>query len=145
MYKWQLGITFLGAIVLWTGPHLGSDSDATIWRRTRRQHRFRRGERWLGDLGYVGCRGILTKFKKNQMNGPGRRIDKRRFNRAHERIRNRVENVVRYVKRHQLFAQGRAFTHSVEELATVMKIVGHVSALELQRFQRFRSFGPWPH
>ena len=53
------------------------------------------------------------------MNGPGRRIDKRRFNRAHERIRNRVENVVRYVKRHQLFAQGRAFTHSVEELATV--------------------------
>ena len=79
------------------------------------------------------------------MSGPGRRIDKRRFNRAHERIRNRVENVVRYVKRHQLFAQGRAFTHSVEELATVMKIVGHVSALELRRFQRFRSFGPWPH
>ena len=79
------------------------------------------------------------------MNGPGRRIDKRRFNRAHERIRNRVENVVRYVTRHQLFAQGRAFTHSVEELATVMKIVGHVSALELRRFQRFRSFGPWPH
>ena len=32
-----------------------------------------------------------------------------------------------------------------EELATVMKIVGHVSALELRRFQRFRSFGPWPH
>ena len=44
--------------------------------------------------------------------------------------------------------QGRAafrFTHREKELATVMKIVGHVSALELRRFQRFRSFGPWPH
>ena len=35
-YKIQLGINFMGQIVLWTGPHNGCESDQTIWRSTWR-------------------------------------------------------------------------------------------------------------
>ena len=39
-YKMQLGITFMGNIVLWTGPHLGCTADITIWRHTWWAHPF---------------------------------------------------------------------------------------------------------
>ena len=101
----------------------------------------------LGDTGYDGCAGVLTKFKRPQLRRSNGRISKKRvrYNRVHERVRNRIENVVRFVKRHALFAEGRAFTHSVEELEAVLKITGHLSARSLRQFQRFRSYGPWAH
>ena len=63
-YKMQLGITFMGNIVLWTGPHLGCTADITIWRHTWGAHPFRSWEAWLADLGYVGAAGLLHKFKR---------------------------------------------------------------------------------
>ena len=70
-YKWQIGISLIGDLILATGPHLGCTSDITIWRNTRRRHPFRRREFWLADLGYVGAAGLITKFKRRpRRNGP---------------------------------------------------------------------------
>ena len=63
-YKMQLGITFMGNIVLWTGPHLGCTADITIWRHTWWAHPFTSWEVWLADLGYVGAAGLMHKFKR---------------------------------------------------------------------------------
>jgi hypothetical protein len=51
-----LGVTFMGNIVLWTGPHLGVTSDKTIWENTWAWHPFQSWEWWLGDLGT--CSGL---------------------------------------------------------------------------------------
>eukprot|EP00966_Prymnesium_polylepis_P141018 3256396-Prymnesium_polylepis.1 len=37
------------------------------------------------------------------------------------------------------------WTGSFETLASMVKVTGHVTAYELRQFQRFASFGPWPH
>ena len=34
---------------------------------------------------------------------------------------------------------------SFETLAPMVNVTGHVTAYELRQFQRFASFGPWPH
>ena len=162
-YKMQLGCTLMGNICLWTGPHLGCTSDVTIWRQTWQQHPFRSWEAWLGDLGYVGAAGLITKFKKP----PKRRRPRRppgaaararamrppappltraqlHFNNVHESTRNRVESVVRKVKAHKLFS-GRVFKGKYETLRAALHVVGHVAAYQLRQRQRFQSYGPWPH
>ena len=57
--KWQLGISLKGDIIMWSGPHLGIAADSTIWEETWDEHPFYGWERWLADLGYVGCMGLL--------------------------------------------------------------------------------------
>lgn len=63
--KWQLGISLMGDIIMWSGPHLGIAADSTIWEQTWDEHPFYGWERWLADLGYVGCMGLLYKYKRN--------------------------------------------------------------------------------
>ena len=67
VYKGQLGINFLGAIVLCTGPHLGLCYDGHIWQRTGAPL-LEPWEWWLGDGAYpfvdliVVCLLILFDF-----------------------------------------------------------------------------------
>ena len=49
----------------------------------------------------------------------------------HEHVRNRIENVIKKVKGHALFAKGVAFDRSYEHLCEVLQVVGHLTALEL--------------
>ena len=148
IYKIQIGINFLGNIVLWTGLHLGCEADITIWETTWADHPFRPGERWLADLGYIGAFGLLVKFKRrNRPRRGGPRppltMPQRVFNNVHEHVRNRLENVIGKVKAHEFLRN--VFTESFETLASMVKVTGHVTAYELRQFQRFPSYGPWPH
>ena len=148
IYKIQIGINFLGNIVLWTGPHLGCEADVTIWETTWADHPFRPGERWLADLGYVGAFGLLVKIKRRprRVRGgprPALAVPQRVFNNVHEHVRNRCENVISKVKAHAIFKVN--FTGSYEMLCSMITVTGHVTAYELRQFQRFASYGPWPH
>ena len=67
-----------------------------------------------------------------------------RFNTVHEGTRNRVENVIRKVKGHKLFS-GRTFRGKYETLEAALHVVGHVAAYQLRQYQRFTTYGPWPH
>jgi hypothetical protein len=89
VYKMQLGISLMGNIILWTGPHLGTTPDVTIWRSTAPEHPFRRWEWWLADLGYVGALGLLYKYKRApRVNGrpppPKLTRAQRYYNNVHE-------------------------------------------------------------
>ena len=117
VFKIQLGVNFLGEIILWTGPHLGVVSDITIWEATWADHPFQSWELWLADLGYVGGRGLMTKFKRyaglpltrNQQATRPTHVCVRLpltspacapqlFNNVHEHVRNRIENVIARIK-----------------------------------------------
>ena len=54
------------------------------------------------------------------------------------------EAVVRRVKGHRLFS-GRIYKGTFQTLRAALKIIGHVAAFELRKYQRFQSYGPWPH
>ena len=147
--KIQLGISFLGNIILWTGPHLGTTPDVTIWEQTWPYHPFFPWEWWLADLGYVGALGLVYKWKRTaQRSGqpppPPLTPQELFYNNVHEFYRNRAEQIVDVVKSHRLFAQG-VYRGSAAHLFPLITIVGHVTALELRLRQRFASFGPWQH
>ena len=141
--KYQLGITFSGEIILFTGPHLGTTPDNEIWETTWAHHPFFDWEVWLADLGYVGCEGLLYKYKK----AAGQTLTERQifFNNVHEHVRNRVEQIVAVVKQHRMFEQG-VYRRSFALLEACVKVTGHVTAAELRmRGPRFVSYGPWDH
>ena len=94
----------------------------------------------------IGAAGLITKFKRHpRRNGRRRRLQRHQilYNHKHEWVRNRVENVVAFVKRHKIFSTNFRQSHDV--LSNLLKIVGHVSAFQLRRFQHFQSYGPWRH
>ena len=141
--KWQLGISLKGDIIMWSGPHLGIAADSTIWEETWDEHPFYGWERWLADLGYVGCMGLLYKYKRDG----GRQLNRAEvyFNNLQEFVRNRIENVVSQLKRHRLFQKG-AYSGSMDHLIPLVKIVGHVTAYEVHEVgPRFTCYGPWTH
>jgi len=149
VWKMQLGITLMGNIVLWTGPHLGVTSDVSIWRQTAQWHPFRPWEWWLGDLGYVGALGLLYKYKRRtrargQPPPPPLTRAQKYYNNVHEFYRNRVEQIVDVIKSHRLFVKG-AYRGSYAHLEPLLTIVGHVTAYELRMSQRFTTYGPWAH
>ena len=147
--KIQLGISFMGNIILWTGPHLGTTSDVTIWEQTWAYHPFFPWEWWLADLGYVGAFGLLYKWKRAAQQ-PGQpppiqlTPQELFYNNVHEFYRNRIEQIVDVVKSHRLFAN-LVYRGSAEHLLPLLTIVGHATALELRMRQRFKSYGPWQH
>lgn len=140
--KYQLGITFAGEIILFTGPHLGTIGDCTIWEATWRDHPFYPWEVWMADLGYVGCDGLIVKYKGDQVLG-AREIW---FNNVHEHIRNRCEQMVSVVKSHRMFRPG-VYRRGFGLMQHLVKIVGHTTAYEhnTRAGARFRVYGPWQH
>jgi len=142
VFKYQLGITWNGEIILFTGPHLGTTSDKTIWEATWAEHPFYDWELWLGDLGYVGADGILHKFKRDG----GRALTTREhwFNNVHEHERNRAEQIVSAVKAHRMFKKG-VYRGSFQIMESLVKITGHSTAYELRQKPRFTTYGPWDH
>ena len=149
VFKLQVGISFMGNIILWTGPHLGCTSDKTIWDQTWAAHPFFPWEWWLADLGYLGALGLIVKYKRAAQQ-PGQpappQLTNRQlfFNNTHAFLRNRLEQIMDVIKSHRLFAK-RVYQGSYEHLLPLVTIVGHATALELAVRQRFVTYGPWQH
>ena len=149
VFKMQLGVNFLGQIVLWTGPHLGVTSDKEIWESTWAEHPFFSWEWWLADLGYVGALGLLTKYKRRRRparNAPPPPLlpQQQLMNNVHEHVRNRIENIVGRVKRHALLRRGH-YRGDFTKLKTILQVIGHMTAAELNHVPCFAAYGPWRH
>ena len=139
--KMQLGITLSGEIILWSGPHLGTTSDITIWELTWHLHPFHPWERWLADLGYVGANGLWVKFKEDQVTTRAELL----YNNVHEFVRNRVEQIVSVTKNHRMFKKG-IYQGTYEYIESCLVITGHTTAFELRQYTpRFECYGPWWH
>ena len=57
-----LSVCMQGWICLYTGLHLGTRPDETIWDTTVSRFPFLSWEWWIGDGAYVDCGGVATRY-----------------------------------------------------------------------------------
>jgi len=62
IYKIQLGIDFLGRIIVFSGPHLGIEYDGNIWEDTSHNHPTAYWEYLIGDGHYIACQNVITPY-----------------------------------------------------------------------------------
>lgn len=116
--KFQVAITHLGFVMYLSGPHLGADSDTTIFRRftpTLPSHAY-----VLGDKAYISLPKCLPPIKENNRRFP--RLQRREFNRIHGHYRSRVEQCIGWMKRWAVLG-GRWRSHDMEPLAQCAHLI----------------------
>jgi hypothetical protein len=164
----QIGITFTGQIVLYTGLHWGVSPDNLIWRWTEAEHPLHPEELVLGDGIYRGnyrlCshidpfaaeRQVLTKHCGYELFLTD---DEVRTNGTIGFYRQRVEQVpwltsqpttvfsqvIQEIKDHGVF-RGH-FRGGTPILHAVMRFAVHATAAEMRLHPKYEaSCGPWKH
>jgi hypothetical protein len=92
--KFQVVNTHLGQVAHLTGPHLGTESDTTIFRKYPPPNL---GARYLlGDKAYISVPFCIAPLKENDALFP--LPDRRVYNCLHGRYRARVEQTIRTIK-----------------------------------------------
>ena len=61
--KLQITIDLVGNVIHFSGLHLGTTPDITIWRRTASEHPTEQNEYGYGDLAYKGLADFFTNFE----------------------------------------------------------------------------------
>lgn len=92
--KFQIVSTHLGLVAHLTGPHLGSESDTTIFRMNPPP--MVGGQYLLGDKAYISVPLCLAPLKINDAHFS--RANRHLFNRLHGHYRARVEQTIRALK-----------------------------------------------
>ena len=94
VYKFQLSISLLGHIVLYTGLHDGLEPDSQIWQQTASMHPMQPRELILADGIYIGqgCEQLLVKYHKDATVADGRSYQ--RTNSIIDLCRARVEHLM---------------------------------------------------
>ena len=132
-----------GAFLWYSGPHLGTTHDLTLYR----QHppELDNGDQLLADLAYIGGREhaatLVTPFKKRMVRRLNRRNGKVKiralplppnqalYNRVHSWYRATIEHAFGYVKRYRIINstyRGRLHQHP-EYLKRAVRIIMHLS------------------
>jgi hypothetical protein len=131
--KVQLVCDHHGCPVWYSGPHIGTTHDTTLYK----QHPppLIDNEQLLGDKGYQGCgSSVIVPFKKRH--GEVRiRGDKRAFNIVHRWYRATVEHSIGYLKRFRILnsVYRGQLKRSVKEIYLALNIIIHISAIHLVR------------
>jgi hypothetical protein len=137
-----------GAFLWYSGPHLGTTHDLTLYR----QHppELDNGDQLLADLAYIGGREhaatLVTPFKKRMVRRLNRRNGKVKiralplppnqalYNRVHSWYRATIEHAFGYVKRYRIINstyRGRLHQHP-EYLKRAVRIIMHLSNIHLR-------------
>ena len=135
--KFQIGIDFLGRIILFTGPHLAYDGH--IWLDTALEHPMLRWELFLGDGHYTGLPDVLWPYRKDHP----LTLSETLYNAIHSFYCARVEHVIRCVKFHGMFST--TYTGSWEVLTWALKVIVHTTNVEAHQFLKYLPVGPWSH
>jgi hypothetical protein len=157
VYKVQLGISFLGHILVCTGPHLPR-FDGHIWEQTMSEHPLEPWEWWLGgtdppspklmaplpislcsDGHYIACKNILTPWRKDRKLSD----DEAYANTIISFYRARVEHINGAFVRHNLFRG--VYRGGIHILHDVVQVTAHMTAASIRQAPRYTPVGPWPH
>ena len=136
----QIATDFLGRIIFFSGPHLGTEYDGHIWRNTADFHPTKDWEWLLGDHHYTEP-GLLHGFV-SPPNGhltPSQSL----FNAILSHYRARVEHTNARFKRHGVFQTN--FRGALTTLTQILHIVAHTTNIDLKTRIKYPPFGPWPH
>jgi len=141
VYKLQLGIDFLGRIILFTGPHLGVQYDGDIWKSTSAFHPTRIGELLLGDGHYIQEHDVLSPHKKP----PGGMLtfEEEFYNAAHSFFRARGEHSNAIFNRHDMFQKD--FRGGFDLLAATTHVTAHTTNVDCHYRVRYEMVGPYQH
>ena len=150
VYKGHLGIGMHGCVHGHTGLHLGVDHDARMRADHETKYPRKPGEWQIGDLGYVGCEGMLYGCKRPTHNSQAVwDVDSEFWTNLIAFYRARVENVINQMKSHAWAKT--PFRGSYETMALYHKISLVMTALEIRdnfettNLSRFEVVGPWRH
>jgi len=141
VYKYLLGIDFLGRIVCEDGLFLGTEYDGHLFFRNPHKHVFERWELGLGDGHFTICPQIITPFKKPHHGNLSFHQQLTNITIAHYRAR--IEHVNHRFNCHAVFHT--EWRGSVTLLNQITKINSHISNVELHRFLAYPPYGPWNH
>lgn len=161
VYKAQLGIDFLGRLILCTSPHLGLCYDGHIWARTAKPYLLP-WEWWIGDGAYPKLNIIFPLIlllfyliidiyiSQTQMLSPYRHPphgnltnDEEFVNMVIAHYRARVEHTNHLFERHGIFRG--TFRGGIGLLSDAFYVIAHTTNIELCCHLRYPPFGPWDH
>lgn len=138
VYKFQVVVDFLGRIIYFSGPHLGSKYDGHIWRDTYEDHPLCKWEWILGDCHYSGEEHIITRYRS-----PTRNLTEQFFNEVMEYHRSRVEHTNSLFSRHAMF--NSIFRGNTETIFYCAHLIAQTTAVFTSMYIRYQPFGPWSH
>jgi hypothetical protein len=140
VYKVQIGVDFLGRIILFSGPHLGTSYDGHIWMNTSHLHPMMPEEWFLGDHHYT-----VPQIMHGYVSPPDANLtwDEHLCNTVISHYRSRVEHVNAIFKRHEVFKV--CFRGTEETLNLILQITAHTTNILLKKRIRYPPHGPWAH
>ena len=141
VYKLQIGIDFLGRIVLFSGLHFGTSYDGHIWDWTSAKHRMENWEYFLGDGHYTACEDIVS---PPQQPPHGHMSDTDYLMCVLiQHYRARIEHINSVIKSHEVFKT--PFRGCFELLNSICHVTAHISNIGLHEDLRYPLVGPWAH
>ena len=114
-YKIQIGINFLGWIVMYTRMHISKRPDNRIFDDTADHHPLEDWELWFGDGAYASCAQVDTKHLREDGGTLSR--DQLYVNSRVNHFRQRVEHIMGVIKKHNAFRLAWMGGHDLLEVA----------------------------
>lgn len=155
LFKVQVVIDFLGRIVFYSGPHIGSKYDGHLFTETDHLHPREDWEMVLGDGHYSSIPNFITPFKKPR-NGNLFKFYKglliflgslnqqqKQFNKVLSHYRARVEHTNWEIQCHGMFRQ--IYRGSYEVLNSSLSIIINTINVKRKREIKYNKVGPWSH
>lgn len=139
--KVQLIVDFLGRIVYYSGPHIGSKYDGHIYEDTYEEHTVCEWEYLLGDGHY----GMILHIITTPNHPPGRHMTNEQYMQCAliSHNRSRVEHINRLVEAHGMFKQ--PFRGGLDILTSAIRVTLQFTNIECCKYIRYRPVGPWKH
>jgi hypothetical protein len=149
IFKFQIMIDFLGRLLLFSGPHLGTSYDGHIYLNTFKQlpgapppRAVKLPWEWgLGDGHYCACANMLTPFRRPRHGHLP--AEEAYFNEILSHYRSRVEHINSYIERHKMFQE--VYRGSDSLLASAMTVTLQTTNIKLRRCLRYPAWGPHSH
>lgn len=141
VYKFQCAVDFLGRIILFSGPHLGTMYDGNIWNATEQWHILHCWELFIGDGAYVACKQMLCPHRAPRTRGVTQAALS--ANAVISHVRARVEHKNKLLERHNIL--GGRFRGGLELLEDAGTLLAHTENVSSKMRVRYAPIGPWPH
>jgi hypothetical protein len=142
VYKVLICIDFLGRILFFSGPYIGTKYDGHIWLETVHLRPRLPGEFTLGDGHFITCPDVITQYthSKGELFLP---VEQEIYSAVHQHYRARVEHINGVFVVHQMFSS--RFQGSLQTLVDALYVTAHTLNVVLNQEIRYQPIGPWSH
>jgi len=142
VYKVMICIDFLGRILFFSGPYIGTKYDGHIWQETAHLRPRFPGEYTLGDGHFITCPDVITQYlhTRDEVFLP---YHQEVYSAVHQHYRSRVEHINGAFVFHQMFSS--RFRGSLQTLIDGLYVTAHTLNVALNQELRYPPIGPWSH